>query len=76
MAKTITGVPESITRDQYLSLINSVGFDANEIRELTFATDGIHAEVFERDTNGHPRIDDDGMSVVINSVFIPVEDGK
>lgn len=76
MPKTISGVPESITREQYLFLINSVGFNPDDIRELTFARDGIHAEVFERDENGHARVDDEGLNVVINSVFIPVKDGK
>lgn len=76
MAKTISGVPESITRDQYLSLITSVGFTPEDLRDLQFTAEGIHATVFERAKDGTLRIDDEGTDIVTSTVFIPVEDGK
>jgi len=72
--KTITGVPESLTREQYTALIASVGFDVKELRSLEFKTDGIYAEVFDRNEKGNAYIDPSTDDVVINRVFIPVRD--
>lgn len=83
--KTIVGVPESLTRAQYLGLIESVGFDVQRIRNLTFATDGIYAEVLEHNAADTGVLIDNTVShcpgcgnpqdgAVVNKVFIPVRD--
>lgn len=72
--KTIMAVPESLTREQYTSLISAVGFDVKSLRSLEFRMDGIYAEVMERDEAGHLVLDRDRDEVVINKVFIPVGD--
>ena len=70
---TIEAVPESITREQYLSLLTAVGFDPNELRLLEFRTDGIYAEVYDLNENGNRHSDNAG-DIVINRIFIPVKD--
>lgn len=80
---TIAGVPETITSDQYVALIESIGLSANNLFSLRFATDGIYAEVFARNANGariidHSAGENDGGSVstVKHTVFIRVEDAE
>ena len=69
--KTITGVPESLTREQYTALIESVGFDVKDLRRLEFRVDGVYAEVFERTDRGI-RLDTQKDEAIVNRVFIPV----
>lgn len=71
--KTIAAVPESLTQDQYTSLIESVGFVAKDLRSLEFRTDGIYANVIERNERGFAVLDRDADEVV-TKVFIPVRD--
>lgn len=72
--KTITGVPESLTLAQYLSLIESVGFDAKNLQRLEFRTDGIYAWVPDLDENGRRHVDSQTDELAVNRVFIPVRD--
>lgn len=78
--KTITAVPESITRADYLRLIESVGFEANRLRSLEFRRDGIYASVIEDPIvfdEGTERVEEDGIRMAdpaISRVFIPVKD--
>ncbi|TDE02833.1 hypothetical protein [Jiangella asiatica] len=78
MSKVIEGVPESISREDYLRLIASAGFDVNELRSLKFGYDGIYAEVIDRDNAGQPRYEGEAVAgesgTVINTVYIPVQD--
>jgi hypothetical protein len=74
MSKVIPGVPESISRDDYIALFASVGIEAKNTTELSFRADGIYATVFERDESGSLVIDTAGDCVVKNTVYIPVED--
>jgi hypothetical protein len=71
--KTVVGVPESLTREQYVSLIESVGFEAKHLRSLEFRMDGIYAEVMDL-KDGKPHIVPDTEELAINRVFIPVKD--
>lgn len=80
---TIPGVPETITRAQYVALIESVGFKPNDLASLRFTVEGIYAEVFARNADGARIIDhsaadnDDGsVATVKHSVFIRVEDAE
>ena len=49
---TVPGVPETITREQYLGLLSAVGFEPNMLRSLEFRWDGIYAEVYATDERG------------------------
>lgn len=75
----IDGVPESLTREQYVTLIRAAGFDTNELRRLEFRLDGIYAQVKATTAakrNGivttGPTPDTDELAV--HTVFIPVRD--
>lgn len=72
--KQIQGIPESITREQYLAMISAAGFDVNDLRRLEFRMDGIYADVMERSDKGHPVVDEQRNEVVVNQVYIPVKD--
>jgi hypothetical protein len=70
--KKIDGVPESITRAEYVGLIESIGLDPLLTRSLEFSHDGIYAQVTERDDDGKPVLD--GYDLAIHKVFIRVKD--
>lgn len=72
MSKTIDCVPESITRERYDALIRVTGFDPAELRSLRFTAEGIYAEAFAKDRDGHWFAD--GDEVATHEVFIPVVD--
>jgi hypothetical protein len=75
--KTTNAVPESISRDDYLALIVSVGIDPNEVMSLTFKPDAIEAVVVQRDENGdmipNARLCEP-HTVLTHSIIIPVVD--
>jgi len=72
MSKTIEGVPECLTRDQYLSLFEACGFDPSVVVEMRMAHDGVHALVFALDEDGNRRVLPDGSGYAKHRVFIPV----
>lgn len=72
MSVHIDGIPESITRDDYRTLIESVGLTVEALASLEFRPDGIYAEVIARDENG--KMIADGEDVARHRVFIKVED--
>jgi hypothetical protein len=72
--KKIDGVPESITRAEYVALIESVGLDVKDLRSLEFRLDGIYADVYDRDDEGRLRIDVQRDEAIVNRVYIPVVD--
>ena len=74
MTKQIPGVPESLTRAQYVSLFAAAGINPNRTLELSFRADGIYATVFVLDDNGAKMID--GDSLAKHSIYIPVKDSK
>jgi hypothetical protein len=73
MSMSINGVPESISRESYLSLISATGIDPGAIRKLTFAADGIYAVVFAQDADGE-KVIDPATGAVKHTVYIPVVD--
>ena len=73
MSKVIEGVPESITRDAYISLIAATGIDPNAIHELSFKADGIVATVFHINASGGKVADKIGDTFLKHHVYIPVE---
>lgn len=76
MSKTIEGVPESISRKDYLSLFTAVGLTPDRVKSLEFRSDGVHAEVFEVWPDGSRRLanksGDGGYAK--HTIFIPVMD--
>jgi len=72
MSITIPGVPEFLTAEQYQHLFESVGFDPNDLSELRFAPEGVHALVVARGTNGAHVIDAQRNILHKHRVFIPV----
>lgn len=77
MPKTISAVPESITRADYLALMANVGFDPKDLLSLRFEQNSIEAEVVERDADGNRIIDGrlcEPNLTLTHSVSIPVID--
>lgn len=74
MSKTIPGVPESITREAYTSLIEATGIDPCAITELSFRADGIYATVFYINALGAKEADKIGETFLKHNIYIPVED--
>lgn len=73
---TISGVPESITRADYLALIGAVGFDPHDLVELTFGRNGIYAVVKARNAEGKHYEDPlERNSLAKHRIVIPVVDG-
>lgn len=73
MSKVIPGVPESITREAYISLIAATGIDPAAITELVFKADGIVATVFYINDGGAKVADKIGETFLKHTVYIPVE---
>lgn len=72
MSKTIPGVPESITREQYIALHDAAGIDPRQTLELSFKADGIHATVFALNFDGK-RAYDPNVGFAKHTIFIPVK---
>lgn len=68
----IEGVPESITRADYLSLVAAVGLDVSRVKQLEFRGDGIYATVFAAGPNGERVVE--GTECVTHRVHVPVVD--
>lgn len=56
MPKTIQGVPETVTRERYIELIRSLGFDPELTRRITLWVHSADVEVY--DANEQGRIKD------------------
>lgn len=77
MSKCIEGVPESISRADYVRLIESAGFDPESLLELRFGIDGIYAKVEARDKDGgiiFAPVPGDEFNTVCHEVFIAIAD--
>jgi hypothetical protein len=72
MSKAISGVPESITREDYSALVGATGLDPRQITELSFRPDGIYAEVFYVSESGAKEADPVAKTFLKHSVYIPV----
>ena len=68
---TLPGIPESIMRDDYLRLIEGVGFKVDDLVSLEFKTEGIYAEVYASDAKGRYIVDGDEPAT--HRVFIRIE---
>lgn len=71
MSKTIDGVPEYLTREQFAQMFSQFGFDPHFIKEMRFAPDGVHAIVYDKDESGK-RYLAERQGYAKSRVFIPV----
>lgn len=69
----LPGVPETITRQQYLDMIKSVGLEVENLLCLEFRPDGIYAEVYATDERGNNLVDVQSDEVVTHRVYIRVD---
>lgn len=60
MSITISGVPEFLTREQYVGFFEALGLDPRNVVEARAAFDGIHALVFAVDQEGRRIIAEPG----------------
>jgi hypothetical protein len=72
MQKTIEGLPEFLTRDQYVCMFSSFGLDPRHVVELRLAHDGVHALVFALDEQGKRIYEIRTESWMKHRVFVPV----
>ena len=49
----ITAVPETITREQFLGMIRSLGIDPTQLQSMTWSFNGIEAVVYALNDEGH-----------------------
>lgn len=71
----IPGIPESISREDYVRLVESIGLSVTDLRSLEFGHDSIEAEVFARDpeTGRHYA---EGNEIATHHIRIKVVDGR
>jgi len=72
MSKTIPSVPESFTREQYMSFFRAVGIRPEDTVSLRFDASGVHATVFAKDDEGRNIVNVDEYAK--HTIFIPVDD--
>lgn len=72
MSITIPGVPEFLTPEQYVAPLRAIGFDVDQVIEIRYAPDGVHALVAANDSNGSPYVDHANTRIYKHRVFIPV----
>lgn len=70
----VPGVPETITREAYLSLVAATGMGPNNLVSLRFTTNGIYALAFVRDADGN--MVRDGNQAAKHRIFIRVVDSE
>jgi len=78
MAKTIEGIPEYISREQYLDLFHAAGVTPDKVQELRLAPDGIHAIVFHFNDEGYRELDRQNPNggYIKHRVFIPIRNSE
>lgn len=71
----IPGVPESITRAQYLALLEPLGLNLNDLTHLEFGINAIVAEVKARNAEGkHYDSPTERNALARHTIVIPVKD--
>lgn len=75
MSITIPGVPEFLTREQYLAPLRAIGIEPERLVEIRYAHDGIHALVVATLPDSlAAHVDPCRNGVHKHRVFIPVRD--
>jgi hypothetical protein len=70
----VPGVPETISRADYLRLVRSVGFETDELASLRFAYNGIYAVVYALDSDGRRFLDKTSGEPAVHTIFVRVVD--
>ena len=68
-------VPERISREAYVALIESLGLAVKDLRSLEFRMDGVYAEVYATGDDGRRIVAPNANELVRHRVYIPVVDG-
>ena len=72
---TIPGVPESITRDQFISMIRSLGLDPYRLTDLKFGYHAIVATVKAVNPEGNEYLDPfERNALAKHTITIPIVD--
>jgi hypothetical protein len=72
---TISGVPETIKRADYLAMIERLGLDYHHLVSLEFGRKAIYAEVFALNAEGKRYEDPLARNALAkHRIVIPVED--
>jgi predicted HAD superfamily Cof-like phosphohydrolase len=74
MSKTIEGVPDFLTREQYLAPLVAIGLDPETVLEVRYANDRVHAVVAATFPDGSRRPDPASNGLYKHRIFIPVRD--
>ena len=78
MSKTIQGVPDSISRADYIAMFEQYGFTPEDVKSLSFEPDGVRAVVFDRHPESGGRyfanMTTGEGGYAKHDVFIPVRD--
>lgn len=76
MSKTIEGIPEFFTREQYLGIFEACGVEPAFVKEMRLAPDGVHVIVFATTDDGRRRVDLENRCYYKHRIFIPVRQGR
>lgn len=68
----IVGVPESISREAYVSLIRSLGLDPYQVVSIECHPEGVYTIVFAQDSHGNRQRE--GEEFAKHEIWIPVVD--
>lgn len=79
MAIKIEGVPESISRAEYLKMFTDIGLNPNDVRSLRFGANNITAVVFAKHPDTGKRVLNEGPTgdpgFLKHTVIIHIKDG-
>lgn len=80
MAIKIEGVPESISRAEYLKMITDIGLDPKILRSLRFGANNISATVFAVDPKSGKKVLNEGNTgdpgYLKHTVIIHIKDDE
>lgn len=71
---TITGIPASIPRSVYLEMIERLGLEPEDLRELTWGWDKITAVVMARNEHGERYVESSINEIAVHEISIPIVD--
>lgn len=73
MAKTIEGVPDTISLEQLTEFTSKFGFEPKQLVNLNINHLGVTATVFEYNEDGSKKLNTGGNGYVKHVIRIPVE---
>lgn len=80
MAIKIEGVPESVSRAEYLKMFTDIGLNPSDVRSLRFGANSITAVVFAKHPETGHRVINDGPTgdpgFLKHTVIIHISDEK